>query len=271
MIRVSFTGLRERLATLSRLEREQLPFAAALALTRTAQVVAEDLRHEMQVVFDRPTPATLNSLYIQPATKQRMEARVWINDGRMSDWRAGLIKAGKASPSKWGEGRTAIKWLTPEVFGGPRSHKGVEGLLRRKGALQQGQYIMPGESMKGSLDKYGNISTGLMTKMLSGAGLYTQEGYNANATDSKRSRKKGNAQRFFVMHNSKGKPIGIVERYAWGKGSRSSIRIAVAFVSKRPTYGKTLDWFAIAERSANEALPIEFEKAMAQALATRRR
>lgn len=267
MIKVTFTGLRERLASLDRLEREQLPFAAALALTRTAQVVAEDLRAEMRVVFDRPTPATLNSLYIQPATKQRMEARVWIKDGRNVSPGGGVV--GEAG--RWGKGRAAVKWLTPEVFGGPRSDKGVEGLLRRKGALQQGQYIMPGESMKGSLDKYGNISTGLMTKMLSGAGLYTQEGYNANATDSKRSRKKGNAQRFFVMHNSKGKPIGIVERYAWGKGSRSSIRIAVAFVSKRPTYGKTLDFFAIAQRSAEDALPIEFEKAMAQALATRRR
>ena len=267
MIKVSFSGLRERLQTLDRLEREQLPFAAALALTRTAQVVAGDLRTQMQVVFDRPTPATLDSLFIQPATKQKMEARVWIKDGRSSG--AGGQSVGRQGA--WGKGRAAIKWLTPEVFGGPRDDKGIEGLLRRKGALQQGQYIMPGESMKGSLDKYGNISTGLMTKMLSGAGLYTEEGYNANATDSKRSKKKGNAQRFFVMHNSKGKPIGIVERYAWGKGSRLSIRIAVAFVSKRPTYGKTLDFFAIAQRSAEDALPIEFEKAMAQALATRRR
>lgn len=266
MIKVSFTGLRERLATLNRLEREQLPFAAALALTRTAQVVAEDLRHEMQVVFDRPTPATLDSLFIQPATKARMEAAVWIKDGRSTTAGGGLV--GQAG--KWGKGRAAIKWLTPEVFGGPRSEKGVEGLLHRKGVLQKGQYIMPGDAMKGSLDKYGNISSGLMTKMLSGAGLYTQVGHNANATDSKRSRAKGNARRFFVMYSSKGKPIGIVERYAWGKGTRSSIRMAVAFVSKRPAYDMTLDWFAVAERSAEENLAIEFEKAMAQALATRR-
>ena len=260
MIKVTFTGLRERLASLDRLEREQLPFAAALALTRTAQVVAEDLRAEMRVVFDRPTPATLNSLYIQPATKQRMEARVWIKDGRNVSPGGGVV--GEAG--RWGKGRAAVKWLTPEVFGGPRSDKGVEALLRRRGVLSQGQYVMPGEQLP--LDQHGNISRGKLNQILSGARLFTQEGYNANATNSKRSRGKGHGQRFFVMFDSNRNPFAVAERT--GKG-RAGLKIALAF-TRRPTYSKRLDWYAIAERSAEDALPIEFEKAMAQALATRR-
>lgn len=262
MISVKFTGLRERLQTLNRFEREQLPFAAALALTRTAQVVAEDLRAEMLAVFDRPTPATLNSLYIQPATKQKMEALVFIKDGRNTTASGGGV-AGEAG--RWGKGRAAIKWLTPEVFGGPRDDKGVEALLRRRGVLSQGQYVVPGEKMQ--LDQYGNIPRGRLNQILSGAGLFTEVGSNANATDSKRSRAKGHGSRYFVMHDANRQPFAVAERT--GKG-RSGLRIVLAF-TKRPSYSKALDWFVVAERSAEDALPIEFEKAMAQALATRRR
>ncbi|MCY1200459.1 hypothetical protein D9M72_118890 [compost metagenome] len=260
MIKVTFRGLRERLQTLDRLEREQLPFAAALALTRTAQVVAGRIREEMEVVFDRPTPATLNSLYIQPATKQRMEARVWIKDGRSVS--AGGRVVGQAG--RWGKGRAASKWLTPQIYGGPRSEKGIEAMLLRKGVLKPGQYIVPGEKM--NLDAYGNLDRGLLNKILSGAGLFTEEGYNANATDSDRSTKKGNAKRYFVMHDTNRQPFAVAERT--GKG-RAGLRIVLAF-ARQPTYRKTLDFFEIAERVAEDALPIEFEKAMAQALATRR-
>lgn len=261
MLKVEFSGLRERLQTLDRLEREQLPFAAALALTRTAQVVAGDLQAAMRTVFDRPTPATLDSLFIQPATKERLLARVWIKDGGGAG-PGGMPVSGNG---RWGKGRAAIKWLTPEVFGGPRDDKGVEKLLRRRGVLSQGQYVVPGDALP--KDQYGNVSRGTLNKILSGARLFTEEGYNSNATGSKRSRAKGNSKRYFVMHDAKRKPFAVAERT--GKG-RAGLRVVLAF-TRRPSYRKTLDWFAIAERSAEDALAIEFEKAMAQALATRRR
>ena len=83
MIQVTFKGLRERLQTIDRLEREQLPFAAALALTKTAEKVKAELYAEMQTAFDRPTRATLDSLFLQAATKEKMEARVFIKDGQI--------------------------------------------------------------------------------------------------------------------------------------------------------------------------------------------
>lgn len=260
MIKVSFTGLRERLQTLDRLEREQLPFAATLALTRTAQAVADDLRAEMRAVFDRPTPATLDSLYIQPATKQKMEARVWIKDGRSTAANGNLV----GRSGEWGKGRAAIKWLTPEVFGGPRDDKGVEAMLRRRGVLQQGQYIVPGNGL--DLDQFGNVPRGKLNQIMSGAKLFTEEGYTANATGSRRSRAKGNGKRYFVMHDANRKPFAIAERTSKG---RSGLKIVLAF-ARRPSYSKALDWFVVAERSAADHLPVEFEKALAQALATRR-
>ncbi len=250
------------MARLTDLERNQLPFATALALTRTAQVVAEDIRAEMGVVFDRPTPATLNSLYIQSATKQKLEARVWIKDGRSVNGKGNVV----GREGVWGKGRAASKWLTPEIYGGPRSHKAIDSMLRRKGILKQDQYIVPGD--KAPLDQYGNLSSGLIAKILSGTKGYTEEGYKANATKSAKSKAKGNAKRFFVMHNSKREPFAIAERTESG---RSGLRVVMAFAGRTPRYRKTLNFFEIAERTAQRELPRQFELAMAQAMATRRR
>lgn len=254
MIKVSFTGMRERLQTLDRLERDQLPFAAALALTRTAQAVQGELRSEMQSVFDRPTRATIESTYIQPATKDKIEAYVWIKDGRQ---RSGGGVVGQKGA--WDKGRAAIDWLSPEVYGGPRSHKGFEKMLQRKGVLAPGQYVVPGRGAP--LDQHGNIKRGELNKILSQARLFTEEGYTSNLAEGKRSR-------YFAIRQGR-KFIGVAERLGRGKGSRNNIRMVLAFVDK-PSYGRNLDWFGVAERVAEDVLPIEFEKAMARALATRR-
>ncbi|WP_325065248.1 hypothetical protein [Pseudomonas xionganensis] len=261
-VKVTFTGLRERLQTLDRLEREQLPFAAALALTRTAQEIQKGLRSEIETVFDRPTRATLNSLYLQPATKEKMEARVWIKDGRSTNAAGNLV----GKEGQWGKGRAASTWLNPQVYGGGRGDKGFEKMLRRKGALGPGQYVVPGEKL--GLDQYGNIGRGNLNKILSGAQLFTQEGYNANATDSVRSRRKGNRRYFLIRKGSR--PIGVAERLGRGQGSRNNIRIVLAFV-RRPTYSQRLDFFGVAEKIAKDQLPVQFELALARALGTRRR
>jgi hypothetical protein len=259
---VTFTGQRERLQMLDHLEREQLPFAAAVALTRTAQEVEKGLVAEMANIFDRPTRATLNALFIQPATKQRMEARVWIKDGRSTTARGNLV----GREGSWGKGRAASTWLTPQVFGGARSEKSFEKMLERVGALDGGRFVVPGESQP--LDKHGNLGRGRLNKILSGARLFAEEGYNSNATDSARSTAKGNTRYFLIKKGRR--PIGIAERLGRGKGSRNNIRMALVFV-RQPTYSPSFDFFGIARRIAEDQLPIQFELALAQAVATRRR
>lgn len=262
MITIKQDGLESAISSLSELEKAQLPFALVLALTRTAQVVAEDLRGELGVAFDRPTPATLNSLYILPATKQKLESRVWIKDGRQMG--AGGRPVGREGA--WGKGRAASKWLTPEIYGGPRSHKAIESMLRRKGFLKPGQYVMPGQGAE--LDQYGNLSSGFLAKVLSGAQLYTEEGYKANATNSAKSKAKGNGKRFFVMRDSKRGAFAVAERTEKG---RAGLKIVLAVASRAPTYKPQFDFFGLAQRKAAMALPVEFSKAMIQALSTRRR
>ncbi|WP_311968904.1 hypothetical protein [Pseudomonas baltica] len=241
MITVQARGLADNLSELTDIELRQIPFATVLALTETAKLVKARLEDEMRSVFDRPTPYTMNSLRLIPATKQRMEARVWIKD-----------EADGAQP--------ATKWLTPEVYGGPRNNKRSEALLRSRGILSEGKFLVPGRGA--ALDSYGNIGRGQLQKILSGLGA--QGDRLQNSTTSRRS--VGNLTRYFVLRKGRN-AIGIAERI--GK-KRTDIRMVLAFVSK-PGYARALDFFGIGEREADAQLAAQFEKAFDRALATRRR
>lgn len=241
MFRVQATGLADGLRELTDIERNQIPYASKVALNATAELIEEAIVAEMKTVFDRPTPYTLDALRIFYATKQKLEARVWIKN-----------EADGAAP--------ATRWLTPEVYGGQREQKRTEALLRARGILGEGQYVVPGRDAK--LDGYGNLGRGQLQKILSGLGA--QGDKLTNSTDSKRSI--GNRKAFFVMRRA-GKPIAIGQRT--GK-PRDQIRIALAFVS-RPGYARTLDFDGIAQRVADQQLPNQFARAMAHAILSPKR
>ena len=59
---------------------KQIPFAMAKALTQAAIQAQTDVVQAMTQVFDRPTPYTLNSTYVIPATKDRLESFVQLKD-----------------------------------------------------------------------------------------------------------------------------------------------------------------------------------------------
>lgn len=248
MFKIEAKGFREQLNSLTELEKEQLPFAMALALTRTAWDARDAIRAEMQVAFDRPTPYTLNAQEVFGAKKDRLFAQVEIK-----------YTAGKGIAPSY--------WLAPEVQGGARRDKRSEEALRRRGLLPQGQYVVPGAGAR--LDRYGNMQRGQVTKMLSGLmAAEMTSGYSANASSSARSKKKGNARRFFVIRRGSER-IGIGERLKWGAGSRNSWHVLLAFVRK-PEYSKMLKFYEIAEKTAADRLPIRFREAMDRAIRTRR-
>ncbi|SER86124.1 hypothetical protein SAMN04244573_04468, partial [Azotobacter beijerinckii] len=70
MFSINAKGFKASADRLRRIER-QMPFATALALTRTAQLAKEAIEQDMRSVFDRPTRWTLNSLRLIPARKDR--------------------------------------------------------------------------------------------------------------------------------------------------------------------------------------------------------
>ncbi len=60
--------------------QRQIPFAAAKALTRTAQDVQKAIVAELPTIFDRPTPFTMRGVGITFATKSTLTSRVFLRD-----------------------------------------------------------------------------------------------------------------------------------------------------------------------------------------------
>ena len=234
MLRISTEGAAAIKRAMSDIEKRQLPFATALALTRTANKVERAEVAEMVRVFDRPTRFTLNSLFVRPARKSRLVALVWVKD-----------YASKAD--------APTRWLLPEVEGGARNQKRSEKLLGARGILSPGRFLMPGSDMP--LDGSGNVSRGRIQKVLSGLGA--QGDKHANSTGSKRSA--GNRNRFFVMGRG-ANALGIAERT--GKGR---LKWMLAF-GKSPTYRDRFDFYGVADRTARRHLPVELGKALRDAV-----
>lgn len=81
MLDITFAAEFQRFAmTMDDFGRKQLPFAAAQALTRAAQLGRDEVVRGMPTAFDRPTPFTTRGIAIISARKSRLEASVLVKD-----------------------------------------------------------------------------------------------------------------------------------------------------------------------------------------------
>ena len=238
---IKASGFADSLAALQGLTGDLPARALADALNHTANQARQALTVEMANVFDQPTPFTLNAVRVLNAKPNSLEAAVWVKDE-------------KDNASK---GQAPEDWVAPQVYGGVRSDKKSELLLRKKGILPAGKFIAPAAGAR--LDAYGNLSRGQMIKILSGlSAIEGRAGYTANASDKWRSIRKGHAKAFFVMRRGQ-TPIGIAERR--GK----SLTMVLAFVSQ-PQYRRRLDFHGMVERIADANLEANIDKAITDAL-----
>ena len=222
-------------------EARDIPKRTATALTRTALEVRKDLRAEMLRVFDRPTPFTLNSLFVKPATMQDLSAVVWLKERSLFGGQ---------------------HYLEPQIFGGARPIKPFEERLRRIGALPDGMFAVPGEGAR--LDRYGNMSRGQLVQILSQLRAFTEAGFDAHPTASRRSKRNiRKAGTFFVGRPGGGKlPLGIWQRIA------GQLKPVLIFV-RGPRYQGRFKFYEVAERVARREFPLQFERAAAEAAARR--
>lgn len=235
--------------------RDQVPFATAVALTWTGRDVRDAERSSMPTAFDRPVPYTLNSLYLKPATKQDLTARVWVKDERA------------------GSGTPATRYLVPEIEGGRRGVKAFERMLQRIGALPAGWAAVPGEGA--DIDQHGNMRRGQITQILSYLRAFGEQGYSANITAKKQARmaKGTKAKRgvsYFVSHGkyrdqTRHLPAGVWRRTDFGEAGTALTPIMI-FVP-RAQYRKRWDFYGIANREISAKFPGNFEKAYQQAVA----
>lgn len=234
------------------IQRQQIPFATARALTRTAQLVKSAEVHEMGDVFDRPTPYTLDSLFVRSATKATLSANVWL----------------KSDTSK---GTPADKYLLPQIRGGGRGMKRMEKALQSVGALPPGYYVVPGEAAK--LDSYGNVDRGLIVQILSYFKAFPEAGYRANITDKRKQRlargtKSKVGYAFFVGRPGGGKaPLGVWQRFNLAHGS--AVKPVLIFVPG-VRFSAIYDFKFVADQTVARVFPSEFRVSLLDALATAR-
>lgn len=218
-------------------QQKQATYAAAVALTRSAKRVQEDLRKEMQRVFHVPTRYTLGSLRTRPATKANLTATILFKDD--------------------GTGRGASQYLQPQIRGGGRLHKRFEQHLQRAGILAPGFFVVPGSGAR--LNANGNMSPGQITQILSGVQAHP----DIYARSSKASRKRNPKPLQYFVSRGGALPYGIWQRRG------SGVAPVMIFV-RDVRYKKRFDFFGIGERKGRAYFPEEFRRAYADAIRTAR-
>lgn len=269
---LQLVGLEDQIKSLNAMAREQVPFATALALTRVAQVAQARATYELRTKLDAPTDYALNSIFVDPATKRKPSAMIYVKG-----W--GRVSTGKRKK----RGKAQDEVLGHLFDGGQRIEKGLEYRLRRVGGvLPAGWAAVPGEGCP--LDAHGNIPPGFINQIIS----Y----FKLNASSADYMSDKGRAR---FQNRAAKKVAGNVEyfisrgpgwwfgRRAWKHGRaqtlppgiwmrvtyslRSAVKPVIMFV-KQPTYRQYIDLERIASDALTQNLGGEFEDAMKIALST---
>lgn len=233
--------------------------AVAIALTKTAVAVREAERSEMRDVFDRPTPYTLNALYLKPATAANPEARVGFKDD-----------AGQ---------RGALNWLMWHIKGGQRTQTAYEKLLTRAGAMRSDQRAVPGKFAR--IDQFGNISRGQLVQILSQLRIDTTAGSTRSlpridkADNAKTARSKAGVIRrayaraggqYMALPNGRGKlKPGIYQVRQFANG-RADPRPVVIFVTRTQYEAERFDWAYVAQTTIKQELPAALSGQLARSL-----
>jgi hypothetical protein len=222
--------------------KKQVAFANTLALTNTAKIVHAGLVEEMKTAFDRPTPYVLRGLAWLSAKKGGRDAKVFAREF-----------AGKGTPAEY--------ILNPQVYGGNRRIKRFEKALQGKGLMPAGWVTVPGPGAR--LDAFGNVSRGQLVQILSALKAFSEVGYLANRTNSRRSRKKKAGSNYFIPKQKPGAPpIGVYQHL----GGRRNI--PVILFKPAAHYAPIFKFKEKGREIAERAFEAEFAKAFKYATAT---
>jgi hypothetical protein len=258
------TRIRDTFATFS---DRRFSAGLATALTRTAQAVQKAEVAEMRDVFDRPTPYTLNSIFVKPAIAANLEAQAGIKDD-------------------YGGSRSALAWLRWHITGGQRTPKAFEKLLMRAGAMHTEQRVVPGKFAR--LDAFGNISRGQIVQILSQLRIDTTAGSTRSLPRVLKGDNKATARakantirrsygraggRYVAFPNGRGrlKPgVYLNEGHNFGAkvgyGNSSRMRPVLVYVSKAEYEAGNFDFDYVGRRVVERELPLQVNRALQEHL-----
>ena len=241
MLTISRKGpsLADLAASVRDVPARMVPYATATALTKVAQYAAKtELPEQMRRVFHNPVSYTLNSLRIEPATKDALSARVSV---------------------KTGGGSTGVapqNFLFPEVEGGARKQKRSEKSMFYSGVLRSHQFALPGAGL--SLDAAGNVKGSDIKTILNAL-------KNIGAASAHRSRSGARVRKGGKLANDLfvGKPLGGNRPDGIWRREGHRIRALFVFSNSAPNYSQRLDFSGVVQKVALERFRPEFEKAVA--------
>lgn len=219
-------ALRSIQSALEQLDPKNQKFAVAVAMTKTAKIAQTDLKSKIATTFDRPNPYTLNSTFVQTASKNNLQAAVKIKDS-VTKGRA----TGKNQPNKF---------LNPQIYSGTRKLKGIEKKLASIAPEMAGSIIVPTRNTP--LDSYGNPARGIYNKVIAGL------------VGKGKTPKGRNAKTVYVVQKS---GILQIERdvKVSGRGRTRRVKMTntsvkrIFSISKKATYTKRLDFYGIVKKS----------------------
>ncbi|MFO1081868.1 MAG: hypothetical protein U1E23_14715 [Reyranellaceae bacterium] len=214
-----------------------IPKVQEVALNWTATEIKNGLVAEMQRVFDRPTPFTLDSLYIDPADVGRLEAHIYFKD---------------FAP----KGQAAGQYLRAEIQGGQRRLKRFESALRATGLLPAGLFAVP--SAGAPLDAWGNVPAAFLIRLLSDLRAFAGDSRYANR---KAGRRKGTKAQnaFFVASRTDRRTAHLRPGIYWRLPNRTLILVFV--FTRTPGYAARFKFFEVGQRIALEQYPIRYARA----------
>jgi hypothetical protein len=170
VIQINVKDLDKVKRELAELSSGRLRQAVATTLNQVAGRVGRSMRQEMVRAFDRPTPYTLRSVRVDPASTDRLAVSV-------------------RPTYLGGKGVDPQQFLRAQAQGGMRKLKRSERALQRVGVLPAGYYTaIPKLPFPGSDDGRGNLRGPFLVQLLSYFQAFGEQGYRANMTDKRKAR-----------------------------------------------------------------------------------
>jgi hypothetical protein len=221
-------------AKLDNLQKRQVPFALSVSINETAKEAMEDIKVEMDEVFDRPTRWTKNAFYIQRATKRRMAA---------------VIQRKTAQRGR--------HYLEIQSKGGGRPQTGFEKLVgSRMKSARVGRTVTPAKGAR--LNASGNWSPAQRKKAL---GAVKGKGGAAGSSTGAAGRND-----FFAPSAKSKLSPGIYQRMRRGQ----KIKKIAHFSDSVPQYKARLDIVKVTKARVQRSFRGNFQSALRKALATAR-
>ncbi|WP_287880453.1 hypothetical protein [Acidovorax sp.] len=247
-LNIDVQGLKELQATLAGFSDRRMNAAVATALTKTAVDIRQVVRDKLPVIFDRPTGYTLNSMFVKPATAEKLEALMYFKDDRATS----------------NAGTPATYYLKPSIDGGVRRIKRFERALQLSGNMPAGWFVVPGAGAR--LDANGNISKGQIIQILSQLRIQLVAGSNRNMSfDPQKqitAQRKAGGRFFVIQPGTKGAAPGVYQREFTGRQITP-----VMLFTKSAIYRRRFDFDDITRREAEQRLPKALDAAIADQLA----